>query len=670
MKSRLTVCLALSLTCNCLVSAGEPNEIKTEQPTYTDVEREHWAYQPIHRPPIPRVKSTSSLSATDPFVLSRLEEAGLSLNRAASKETLIRRLSLDLLGLPPELADIKSFVRDQSPDAYEQVVDRYLADPRYGERWGQHWLDVVRFAESEGFEYDRHLPGAWRFRDYVIDAFNADMPFAQFVTEQLAGDELAKTKSEPSRHRLLVAAGFHRLGAVRRNAGNAEVAFSRYEVLTEMTDIVGTAFLGLTVGCARCHDHMFDAIRQQDYYQLQAFLGGANEKNVTLASKAEQDAWNKKSEAVQKEIAEIKERLAKATGELEQELTQQLYAAQDRLPDPLPTICTVEDLPAKRTKVHLLQRGDPERKGQRMGMRTIGIISRSNVLPLPEAATPRTRLAKWITSKDNPLTARVIVNRIWQHHFGVGIAGTPNDLGVNGHWPTHPELLDYLAHRLIESDWSLKSIHRLILLSHTYRQSSHVAADHPGRSVDPENELLWRFRRRRLGAEEIRDSMLLAADRLNSRMGGHSVLVPVDPDLVGLLYKPSQWVVTRDERQHDRRSVYLMAKRNLQVPFLEVFDKPGLQTSCARREQSTHAPQALELLNGKLSNELAESFAKRLESLAGDSIPHRVEVAFMLVAGRTPTPREKELATRFAAANPGREFALAMFNLNAFLYVD
>ncbi len=263
----------------------------------------------------------------------------------------------------------------------------------------------------------------------------------------------------------------------------------------------------------------------------------------------------------------------------------------------------------------------------------------------------------------------MIANRVWHHHFGVGIAETPNDLGINGQWPTHPEMLDYLAHRLIDADWHLKPIHRLIVLSRAYQQSSRVDSDHPGHSIDAANSLLWRFRRRRLEAEEVRDAMLSVSGQLNPEMSGPSVTVPVDSDLVDLLYKRSQWQVTADQRQHDRRSVYLIAKRNLQVPFLEVFDKPALQTSCARREQSTHAPQALEMLNGKLSNALAEAFSDRL-AVAGLTAKDRVRLAFLLTTGRDPTRREAKLATDFLRSNPGREFALAMFNLNAFLYVD
>ena len=643
-----------------------------EQPTYTVDEREHWAYQPIKSQAAPDV---GQLAATpvDAFVIRKLKSEGLSLNRMAERVTLVRRLSFDLLGLPPKPATIDRFVADTAPDAYTRLVDSLLADPRYGERWGQHWLDVVRFAESEGYEYDRHIPGAWRFRDFVITSFNEDQPFDRFVTEQIAGDELAdKSNISPlERNRLLVAAGFHRLGAVRRNAGNPDVAFSRNEVLTERTDIVGAAFLGLTVGCARCHDHMYDAIRQQDYYQLQAFLSGTNEHNVELASAAEQAAWKQKTQAVQLDIDRIKKQLATATGDKEQQLTKALYAAQDRLPAPLAAIMTVVDEPSKRTPIHLLRRGDPGHPGRRLGMRPLGIISAGQSTALPAATLqPRTRLAKWLTDPSNPLTARVIVNRIWQHHFGRGLVETANDLGVNGELPTHPKLLDFLAAELIRSQWRLKRIHRLILLSRTYRQSSVVTSDHPGHELDPENTWLWRFQRRRLDGEEIRDAMLSVSGRLNLQIGGPSILVPVDADLVQLLYKPSQWHVTPDRRQHDRRSVYLIAKRNLQVPFLELFDKPDLQTSCAGRKRSTHAPQSLEMLNGSLSNELAQSFAKRIAKTAGASIHQQVLTGFKLATGRKPTQTESELAERFLATQPHREFALGLFNLNAFLYVD
>jgi hypothetical protein len=651
----------------------------SNQPEYSDDERDHWVYKPIDRnlrPP--QIDGAAELieSPVDAFVLKQLRVSKLMPSALAERVVLIRRLSFDLWGLPPSTDDVQSFLNDAAPNAYEKLVDRMLADPRHGEQWAQHWLDVVRFAESEGFEYDRHLAGIWRYRDYVIRSLNADKPYDQFTLEQLAGDELVEHASDstlgnPQSKELLVAAGFHRLGPVRRNAGNTDVAFSRNEVLTQMTDMIGTAFLGLTVGCARCHDHMFDAIRQQDYYQLQAFLGATHENNIVMATAQEQADWEKKTKVAQAEVTRIKAAVKTATGEREFELIKELYAAQDKLPTPLPTISSVKNDEKQRGNIHLLTRGDESKKGRHVGMRSLGILLPNRAAALKgDTKSPRTKLANWIVDDHNPLTARVIVNRIWQFHFGIGLVHTANDFGLNGSPPSHPQLLDFLASELIRNGWCLKPIHRIILLSRTYQQSSRAVRDHSGHRIDPDNRLLWRFRRRRLDAEEIRDAMLATAGNLRTELHGASVMVPVEQELINLLYKPTQWKVTTQSKQHYRRSIYLVAKRNLRLPFLEVFDQPDLQTSCSRREQSTHAPQALEMLNGRLSNELAGVFAERIRDAAGDSIDRQVQFAFQNAIGRNPTQKESSLAKEFLQAQPLSEFALAMFNLNAFLYVD
>ena len=472
---------------------------------------------------------------------------------------------------------------------------------------------MVRFAETEGFEYDRPIPDAWRYRDYVIASLNQDKPFDRFILEQLAGDEI-----EPENPELLTASIFHRLGAVRRNAGNAEVASSRNEVLTERTDILGAAFLGLTVGCARCHDHKFDPIPQQDYYRLEAYLGATQEHDVILRSESEKTAWEAKTKEINDELKRLKKEVNQTTGKARDEIRKQIEDLEDQLPPQPPTIPSTRNEEAKRTEIHVLKRGDWERKGQQVGPRGLSVLVSNETPELsPDIAHPRTRLAQWLTDPQHPLTARVLVNRLWQHHFGQGIVKTPNDFGHNGDRPSHPELLDWLASELVRHGWHLKPIHRLLLLSSTYRQSSSSPLAEMAFSKDPENRLLWRFNRRRLSAEEVRDAMLAVSGKLNLKSGGRSVIVPVDHELVDLLYKPSQWEVTKDRQEHYRRSIYLIAKRNLRLPFMEVFDQPALQTSCARRESSTHAPQALELLNGKLANDLAEAFAQRLIAEAG-----------------------------------------------------
>ena len=381
-------------------------------------------------------------------------------------------MTFDVTGLPPTPEEIAAFEGDRSPLAEERVVNRLLDSPRYGERWAQHWLDVVRFAETEGFEYDRHIPDAWRFRDYVIDSFNRDKPFDRFVVEQIAGDELS-----PEDREYQAASIFHRIGPVRRNAGNPEIALSRNEVLTERTDIIGTAFLGLTIGCARCHNHKLEPISQKDYYRLQAYFAATEEHDISLATAAQRKAWEQTSKTTQAEVKKLRAKASKATGAEKARLNMEVEALEDSIPPPPATIPAVWNDPAHRTPMHVLKRGVWENKGEPVGPRPPGVLVPDDLPELPpDVSDPRTRLARWLVSPGHPLTARVIVNRLWQHHFGTGLVKTVNDFGTKGDRPSHPELLDWLASTLVESGWRLKPIHRLILLSGTYRQSSH-----PGR---------------------------------------------------------------------------------------------------------------------------------------------------------------------------------------------
>jgi hypothetical protein len=632
--------------------------------TYTVAERRHWAFQPRTTPEIPRAEGAAN--PIDAFILARLRKEGLGFAPAADRATLIRRVYLDLHGLPPSPEEVDAFVADRSPKAYENLIDRLLASPRYAERWAQHWLDVVRFAETDGFEYDTHRPDAWRYRDYVIQSLAQDKPFDRFLMEQLAGDEIA-----PDSHEALTAAGFQRLGPLRKNAGNQEVASSRNEVLTEMTNVVGSGLLGVTLGCARCHDHKFDPIRQKDYYRIQAYFAAVHEKAMPLASAEQQADWKIRKEAVEKEVGELRKQMRGLKGEERTRMERKIKTAEEGMPDPLPALFTVHNDGAQRSPVHLLARGDYQNKGERVGPRPLGVLLPDGAPELAsDAANPRTELARWITAKENPLTARVFVNRIWHYHFGRGIVATPNDFGRMGARPSHPELLDYLANEFVGSGWRMKPLHRMILLSRAYRQSSQSPLEAKAQEIDAGNALLWRFTARRLDAEQIRDSMLLVAGRLNLIQGGPSVIVPVDQELVNLLYKPSQWSVSKDDRVHDRRSVYLIYKRNLRLPMLEVFDAPDLQISCARRESSTHAPQALELLNGDFANSMAKSFAARLDKEAGSSLSRQVELAYRLTTGRQPNAKERAAALAFLKTQPLSEFALAMLNLNSFLYVN
>ncbi len=661
---RVLPCLLFSAAFLSAAARAEP-PAKPE-----DTAGEHWSLRRRGRPAIPVFHDPAGRAwvrtPVDAFVLARLQREGLEPAPEADRRTLIRRLSFDLTGLPPPPEEVAAFVRDPATDAYERLVDRLLASPHYGERWGRHWLDVVRYAETEGFEYDRARPGAWRYRDYVIASLNADKPYDRFLTEQLAGDEI-----DPDDRELRTAAGFYRLGPVRRNAGNQEVAFSRLEFLTERTDTLSAVFLGLTVGCARCHDHKFDDIPQADYYRLQAFLAAAHEDDLVLADALTLAAWQARTDEVRAEIKALQAALKGLDGEERRPMQDRLREAERRLPPPLPAVSSVRDRDGQRTPIHVLKRGDWAKKGRQVGPRVLGAL-------LPEGAPelaadlpkPRTVLAAWLTQPEHPLTARVLVNRVWQYHFGRGLVATPNDFGRNGSPPSHPDLLDYLANELVADGWRLKPLHRLIVRSSVYRQSSRPRDAGLARAKDPENRLLGHFPRRRLEAEEVRDAMLAVAGALNTKAGGPSVVPPVESDLVKLLYDPAQWTVTPDPREHDRRSVYLLAKRNLRLPFLEVFDQPDAQTSCARRESSTHAPQALELLNGTTANRLAAAFADRLRRDAGPEHAAQVERAYRLALGRATTASEGRLALAFLEKQPLTEFALAVLNLNGFLYVD
>jgi hypothetical protein len=628
--------------------------------------RKHWAFQPVRAVPVPPVADSAwVLNPIDSFVLARLEKAGWHPARAATRAEWLRRVTFDLIGLPPRPEEIRSFEADCSSDAYERVVDRLLASHLYGEHWAQHWLDLVRYAETEGFEYDRPIPGAWRYRDYVIAALDRDKPFDRFIVEQIAGDEIA-----PSDQECQTASVFHRLGPVRRNAGNPEIAISRNEVLTERTDIIGTVFLGLTVGCARCHNHKLEPISQKDYYRLQAYLAATHEHNISLASPAEQKAWADLSRRVERGIATLTKVRRKAAASQKQRISQEIAKLEDSLHSPPATIPATWNDEKQRTAVHVLARGVWESKGEAVGPRPPSILVPAGLRELPaDVRDPRTRLARWLTSADHPLTARVLANRIWQRHFGAGLLRTASDFGTHGDRPSHPELLDWLATRLIAGGWRVKPLHRLLVLSNTYRQSSRPDSAAVVQ-LDPENRLLARYSRRRLSAEEIRDAMLAVSGRLNPKRGGPSVMVPVDPEIVALLNKPGQWQVAKDPAEFDRRSIYLHAKRNLRLSFMESFDAPALQTSCPRRESTTHAPQALELLNGRLSNDLAESFARRLEDETGGVPEQVVHRAYALATGRAPTPEELRLSLDFVRDQPRKEFALAIFNLNGFLYVQ
>jgi hypothetical protein len=681
------------------------------EPPLKPTARDHWAFRPPARPAVPKTQFPTA-NPIDHFVRARLERAGLKPAPPADKLTLLRRVTLDLTGLPPTPAEVDAFLKDAAPDAYEKLVERLLASPHHGERWATHWLDVVRFAESNGYEADTERPHAWRYRDYVAKSFNDDKPYDRFVREQLAGDELAGPDAG-AKAELLVATGMHRCGPVHRTSGNLDRDVYRQEVLTEMVNGVGATFLGLTFACCRCHDHKFDALSAADYYRLQAYFAGATYADVDFATPAERAAYDARVKEIAAQAAPLRKRIAELDAPVRDTLAKRkrddlepryrdaldtpaekrsaaertlaahaatlikvswdeilaampsadlakrtalrarLHAIEAQTPAPPAAAWAIRDTnPAAKTFV--LKRGDVQRPTLRV---TPGV---ARVLASDPAPEPKSRreLADWLTPPDHPLTARVIVNRLWQHHFGRGIVATPNDFGVRGERPTHPELLDWLACELTKpasqrpgaapAPWGLKHIHRLIVTSATYRQSA--TADH-GAKQDPDNKLLWKMSRRRLEAEAIRDSILTAAGTLNREVGGPSVKVPLEPEVYDLIFTEGEpdglWPVTPDARQHARRSVYLFGKRNVRLPMLEAFDQPDTLNSCAVRPVSTFAPQALILMNSPFVHAQGKALAAALVTEVGADADKQLTALYRRAVGREPTAAERELAAAF-----------------------
>lgn len=689
-------------------------------PARAELGEDHWAFKSPKRPMVP----SSQASPIDAFIHDRLKASGLAPAPLASRTQLIRRATFDLTGLPPTPEEVDAFVSDKATDAWEKVVDRLLASPRYGERWARHWLDLARYADTNGYEFDEPRPDAWRYRDYVIKSLNADKPYDRFVLEQLAGDEAFPGDSDAA-----IATGFNLLGPDMTDSSDQNQR--RLNTLNDMTDTAGLAFLGMTIACARCHDHKFEPIPQKDYFRLQAFFTpAAFRQDLPVASSAEVKARETKqreymeltkdlrSEIVRVEephrkrlhdakltklsaeaqaahrtppdkrtggqqelVGETKRRVAVSDAEVAKELTaadvaklnqvkRALTAFDDKKPAPPSVAMGLTDRPGSPPKTFLLERGELANKGAEVqpGFPTILMPTRrptdAAIKSLPESTGRRLSLAKWIASADNPLAARVIVNRLWQHHFGRGIVGTASDFGVRGEMPTHPELLDWLACELIACDWKLKPIHRLMMLSETYQQTTQVSKDAATR--DPDNRLFSRMNRQRIQGEAVRDSLLAISGRLNPKAGGPGVVLPETAKAAGGSRPVS---VTADTKEYDRRSVYLFSRRNLRYPFLEAFDLPDSNLSCPKRERSTTAPQSLALLNSEEAVAAAKSLAARLtaEATTEDA---RIELAYRLTLGRMPTSKELERARAFLKDSPLSELCRALFNLNEFVYLD
>ncbi len=542
-----------------------------------------WSLHPVTRPPVPRVENQGGCRNTiDAFLLARLEAEGLRPVAEADRITLLRRLKYDLTGLPPTPDEVDAFIADQAHDAYERLVDRLLGSPHYGEKWGRHWLDLVRYAETNGYERDSAKPFAWRYRDYVIDAFNRDKPYDQFIREQLAGDEV-----DPNAAAALVATGYYRLGIWDDEPADRPLA--RYDGLDGIISTTGQVFLGMTVNCARCHDHKVDPVPQKDYYRLLSFF---------------QDIVDPNGKNLRK--------IAEQTG------------------DRIEVMCVAEH---GRRETHVLLRGNPSMAGDKVEP---GVPAVLDATPPTFVNGPgkRSALAEWLTDRRNPRTARVMANRIWQYHFGRGIVPTPNDFGGLGEPATHPELLDWLAAELMDGGWKLKRMHRLILLSSAYRMASHGSKAEL--AADPANRWYWRFPMRRLTAEEVRDSILAVSGTLNLKAGGPSIYPPIPREVMAGQSVPGQGWSTSPPSDAARRSVYVHVKRSLLVPIMATHDAADTDLSCPVRYTTTVPTQALGLLNGEFSNEQAAKFADRLSREAPGDLPAQVRRAIRLTTGHEP----------------------------------
>jgi mono/diheme cytochrome c family protein len=828
----------------------------------SDQDRAHWAFQPVKRPAVPAVKHAEWVrNPIDAFILARLEAKGLSPNSPAARHELLRRVYYDLTGLPPTPQEVEAFVADTSPDAYEKLVERLLESPRYGEKWARHWLDLVRYAETNSFERDNPKPNVWRYRDYVIRAFNADKPYDLFLKEQLAGDELDRTDPDA-----IIATGYYRLGIWDDEPSDPLQA--RYDGLDDIVATTGQVMLGLTVDCARCHNHKIDPIAQKDYYRLLAFFHNINhfrnggptderpiftspEESVTYDEQAR--ALEKKRNAVQEEMTRIEkdfraryEKGSQAIGTDLDDLTYKFYRSawmslpdfatlkhedagklpqnlfdigprtrneefgfvfegvlivpqpgkyrffldsddgsrltvngqavitydgihglgkvqqaavelpQGRLPikleyfqnlfglglhvswsgpgfeqrllsapekqpimdfvkvfqqegasvlgkerlaqyaklrrqlealkkeaPPAPRALCVTEAGPNPADTFLLLRGNPHVKGDKVqpGFPSVfGLPEPVVPSPKPGATTTGRRLvlASWIASRDNPMTARVMVNRLWQHHFGRGIVRSPNDFGLQGIRPTHPELLDWLAGEFVASGWRMKAMHQLILTSNAYRMSSR--GNPAGLAADPANELFWRFDMRRLSAEEIRDSILAASGSLNLKMFGPSIYPEIPKEVLAGQSQPGRgWPVSPPEEQN-RRSIYVHVKRSLLLPILESFDLAEPDRPTPVRFSTTQPTQALGMLNGDFLNKQAKVFAKRLRQEAGPEERHQVRLALSLATCRAPTVAEVQRGLSCITALRTQDgasaetaldvFCLLVLNLNEFVYLD
>ena len=699
---------------------------------FTAEERSFWAFQSPKVVSVPKLAQPgSSANPIDAFLLEKMVAKGLRPSPRADRRTLIRRAYLDVTGLPPSPDEVSAFVNDRTADAYPKLVDRLLASPHYGERWARHWLDLVRYADSGGFEFDVDRPDAWRYRDYVVNAFNSDKPYDQFIREQLAGDEYS-----PDSQEAMTATGFLRLGPEGGGGGER----GRQDALDDQITTTSLTFMGLTVGCARCHDHKFDPIPQKDFYRIQAIFAPVRpvsfplvDASTVAAHRAEtqrietlarplkkakdeleapylkvlveeavsrlpeymQVAWRTpvekrtpgqrlnvdqirktlEDDALSQRLTEkdIVARMSDEDKKKHQQLVQQIRLIEKQKPAPFPTVRAVGEGGAKPGPTYLLLRGAPEAKGPVVTPGVLSVTSdKEYEFPVPPAdarsSFRRRGLAEWLVSPQNPLTSRVMVNRLWQHHFGEGIVRTPGNFGKMGEQPSHPELLDWLALEFMRQGWSIKKMHRLMMLSEAYQMASDDIAANV--AIDPENRMFWRMPRVRLEAEIIRDQMLAVAGNLDRTLGGPCVYPYIDPKLFQSSTKRTWPGKSDDDPSTWRRSLYVYSKRSIRYPLFETFDQPNLINSCDRRNRSIIAPQALLLMNNNFAIMEARLFAERLRRETGNDVRAQIDRAYKLALGRLPTAFERSKSEAFVRSSEGAlpEFCQALFNLNEFVY--
>ncbi len=686
--------------------------------------QKHWAFVPPEKHAPPEVERDNWVqNPIDAFILAGVEQAGLEPAPPADRRTLARRAYFDLTGLPPTQEQLAEFLADEAPDAWPRLIDKLLASPHYGERWARHWLDVVRYAETNSFERDDAKPNVWKYRDYVIRSFNDDKPYDQFLREQLAGDELDEVTKDS-----IIATGYYRLGLWDDEPADAVQA--RYDEFDDLISTTSQAMLGLTVGCARCHDHKIDPIPQADYYGLLAFFADVTTYGTRSEGPARNSLWDmaspdertqrrrlererrrtrrkmtdieqsgirrmaapdqRRSEGPERE-ALLAEKLADNLNPSEWDLyvetrdrLKEVQADLDELP-PLESALALARCEPNPKPTHIMLRGNPHVPGDAVEPHFPELFGDDapQIPPAPEGARSAGRrrvLADWIASPENMLTARVIVNRVWQHHFGRGIVRSANNFGELGDVPTHPELLDWLALWLIENDWQLKPLHRLIMTSAAYQMSSQ--ANPRALAVDPLNDLFWRYDMRRLSAEEIRDATLVVTDQFNPKMFGPSFYEQLSDEVLATQSQPGNGWGDSSQEERNRRAIYIHVKRSLLTALLTAFDFPDVDTSCEARFMTVQPAQALTMLNGAYLNEKAADLAQRVRLATGDdaSTDELVRKTIEFALGRPATDEDaaegvelmRQLVNEHdkSPADALRYWCLAVLNLNEFIFLD